>query len=181
MAFNKIKEYLSTDDGIPGTLLIPKLIMPVLIEEVDKNLLDRSLASFTMGPGQLTNQGNTFNINLETENTGKIRELGEGSEIPLDSQDYETLTFTFTKYGVAIRITREMMEDAQFELLQRNIRMAGKRFAENETKLVLIALDGANTTVAGGAAITIANLTKAMQNLEDSDYSPTDVIIGTEV
>lgn len=181
MAFNKIKEYLSTDDGIPGTLLIPKLIMPVLIEEVDKNLLDRSLASFTMGPGQLTNQGNTFNINLETENTGKIRELGEGSEIPLDSQDYETLTFTFTKYGVAIRITREMMEDAQFELLQRNIRMAGKRFAENETKLVLIALDGANTTVAGGAAMTIANLTKAMQNLEDSDYSPTDVIIGTEV
>jgi len=181
MAFTKIKEYLSTDDGVAGTLLIPKLIMPTLIEEVDKNLLDRSLASFVMGPGQLSNHGGTFEINLETENTGSIREVGEGAEIPLDAQDYETVTFTFTKYGMAVRITREMMEDSQFELLQRNIRMAGKRFAENETNLVLGALDGANSSVAGGAAITIANVTTAMQNLEDEDYSPTDFVCGTEV
>ena len=181
MTFNRIQEYLSTGDGVPGTLLIPKLILPVMIDEVDKNLLDRSLAVWTMGPGQLSNHGGSFNVNLETENTGKVREVGEGAEIPLDTQNYETVTFTFNKYGISIRLTREMMEDSQFELFQRNIRMAARRFAENETKLVLIALDGANTTVSGGAAITVANITKAMQNLEDQDYVPTDIIVGTEI
>jgi len=181
MAFTKIKEYLSTDDGVAGTLLLPKLILPMMVEEVGKHLLDRSLAAFVLGPAQLANHSNSFDVNLETVDTLGLREVAEGSEIPLDAQDYETVTFTFKKYGVAVRITREMVEDSQFELLQRNIRMAGKRFAENETTLVLNALDGANSTVAGGAQITIANVTQAMQNVEDSDFTPTDIIVGTAV
>ena len=179
MAFLKIKEYLSTDDATAGTLLIPKLILPTMIEEAEKNLLDRSLAAMVFGPGQI--QGTSFNVNLESPNTGKIREVAEGAEIPLDTQDYTTIAFTPVKYGISVRITREMMEDSQFELLQRNLRMAGRRFAENETKLILLALDGATNVTAGGAAITIANLTGAMQNIEDNDYLPTDFIVGNEV
>ena len=34
---------------------------------------------------------------------------------------------------------------------------------------------------AGGAAVTIANVTRAMQYLEDADYDPSDFIVGTEV
>jgi len=179
MAFTKIQEYISTADGTAGTLLIPKLIMPNLIEEVDKNLLDRSLAAQTWGPNQIA--GGTFTVNLETPNTMDVRVVGEGAEIPLDNIGFETVTYTPAKYGVAIRITKEMTEDSQFELFQRNIRIAGKRFAENETNLVVGALDGANSTVSGGAQITIANITSAMQNVEDEDYNPTDLIIGTEV
>ena len=181
MAFTKIREYLSTDDAIAGPILTPALILPIMIEEVDKILLDRSLAAFVLGPGQLTGSSNTFNVNLETPDTMDLNVVAEGAEIPLDAQDYETVSFTFVKYGVAVRITREMMEDSQFELLQRNVRLAGKRFGENETRLVLLALEGAANTVAGGAAITIANLTTAMQNVEDSDYVPTDFIVGNEV
>jgi len=179
MAFKKIKEYLSTDDATAGELLIPKLIMPMLVEETDKNLLDRSLAKIVYGPSQI--KGSTFNINLEVENSSKVREVAEGTEIPIDIQSYETVEFNPTKYGIAVRITREMMEDSQFSLLQSNIKTAGKRFAENETKLILEALDGANATTSGGENITIANITESMQDLEDNDYTPTDLIIGTEV
>jgi len=179
MAFKKIQEYISTGDGTPGTLLIPKLIMPALIEEADKVLIPREMAAMTWSPNQI--QGSSFTVNLETANTLSVREVGEGAEIPLDNMDFSTVTYTPKKYGVAIRITREMMEDSQFELLQRNIRTAGRRFAENETKLILTALDGAANTVAGGAAITIANITEAMQNVEDADYSPTDFLVGNEV
>ena len=73
------------------------------------------------------------------------------------------------------------MEDSQFPLLQDQLRTFGRRFAENETKLVLEALEGANTTVTGGAAITIANITTAMQNLWAQDFTPTDFIVGDEV
>lgn len=181
MAFTKIKEYLSTDDGVVGTLLIPKLILPILVEDVEKNLLDRNLAKWVLGPAQLAGHGGNFEVNQATLNTGRIRELGEGAEVTLDSQDYQTVTFTFKKYGVAVRITREMMEDSQFELFQSNIKLFGRRFAENETSLVLSALDGANTTVTGGAAFTIANLTQAMFNVDDADFTPTDLVVGNEV
>lgn len=181
MGFTKIKEYISTDDGVAGTLLIPKLILPMIQEEVDKSLIDRSLARWVLGPGQLTSHGGSFEVNQEVENTGTVREVGEGAEIPLDAKDYQTVTFTFKKYGVAVRITREMMEDSQFELLRSNIQTLGRRFAENENKLVIGALDGANTTVSGGAAVSIANITSAMLNLRNQDYTPTDLIVGNEV
>src|SRR3990167_3835203 len=181
MAFTKIKEYLSTGTGTAGTLLIPQLILPTLQAEVEKTLLDRSLAKWVLGPSQMASQGGSFNYNQVVRNTGKVREVGEGAEVPLDSLDYETVTFTFRKYGVAVRITREMMEDSQFELFRSNLGGLGRRFAENETKLVLEALDGASTTVTGGAAITIANIMTAVFNLEEDDFSPTDIICGNEV
>jgi len=182
MAYKHITEYISTGDGTAGTLLIPKLIMEPLIEEVDKTLLPRELAARVWLPGALRNKGNEFNINLEDPNTMDVREIGEGAEIFIDAGDYESQSFECTKYGVAIRITREMIEDSQFELLDRQIRLAGKRFAEKETELIIDCLvNNAGATTAGGAAITIANITESMQDLEDNDYTPTDIICGNEV
>lgn len=179
MAFKKIKEYISTDDATAGTLLIPQVILSTLIEETDKNLLDRSLARFVLSPSQIP--GSQISVNLNVHDTGKIREVGEGAEIPLDAGDYEAVTFVPVKYGVCIRITGEMMEDSQFPLLQDQIRTFGRRFAENETKLILIALDGANVTITGGQSITVANITNGMQNLWDEDFSPSDIVVGAEV
>lgn len=179
MAFNKIQEYLNTADGTPGTLLIPKLIMPELIAERDKALIPREMAAQVWGPSQIS--GSSFTVNLDEIDTMDVRKTGEGAEIILDNQGYVSVTYTPVKYGVAIRITREMIEDSQFELLNRNIRLAGKRFAENETKLVLTALDGANDTTTGGAQITIANITESMEAVESQDFEPTDMILGLEV
>lgn len=179
MAMTKINEYISTADGTDGTLLIPKLIMPTLIEEVEKALIPREMAAMVFGPGQI--QGSTFTVNLETPDTMDVRQVGEGAEVPLDNIDFSTVTFTPIKYGVAIRITREMIEDSQFELLRRNVGIAGRRFAESETNLVLGALDNAANTVAGGASITISNVAEAMFNVEDNDFQPTDFLAGNEV
>lgn len=179
MAFEKIQEYISTEDGTAGTLLIPKLIMAPLIEEVDKTLLPRELAAVVWGPGQI--QGPSFTVNLEAPSTGTHRSIGEGAEIPLSNIDFSTITFTPKKYGAAIRITREMMEDSQFEMLQRSIRMVGRRLAENETNLICAQLSLGNATTGGGASVTIANITESMFDVEQNDYVPTDMIVGNEV
>jgi HK97 family phage major capsid protein len=178
MAFNRIQEYIDTGYGTAGTLLIPKLIMPTLIAAVEKTLLPRELATIVLGPTQI--QGSSFSVNLESPDTIQVQNVSEGAEVPMDNIDFTTILYTPLKYGVAIRITREMMEDSQFELLNKNIQAAGIKFAENETALVLTALDGANTTVTGGASITIANITAAMLAVENQDYVPTDIIIGME-
>jgi len=175
-----VKELLQTDIGTEGQLLIPRKIHDTLIEEVDKNLIPRSEAAIYLGPGDVP--GSSVDFDLATPDTMDVRVVGEGAESPIDQAIYTSSNFKPVKYGVGIRITKEMLEDGKWNLLQHNIRLAGKRFAENETNLILAnALDQANSTVTGGAAITIANITRAMQYLEDSDYTPTTLFVGMEV
>jgi HK97 family phage major capsid protein len=176
----KIKELLQTSTGTEGSLLIPKKIYDRMIMAVDKALIPRSEAMLVLGPADIP--GSSIDLNLETADSMKVTEVGEGAEFPLDVEEYTSINLKPKKYGVAVRITREMIEDSKFNLLGLNIDRAGKEMAENENSLVISdALDNAANTVSGGASFTIANLTRAMQYLEDSDYTPTTFFVGNEV
>ena len=175
-----VQELLQTGLGTEGQLLIPRKIHNTLIEEVNKNLIPRSEAALYFGPSDIP--GSSIDVDKVTPNTMDVRIVGEGAQIPIDQVSYTSDNLKPVKYGVSIRITREMLEDAKWNLLQHNIRIAGKRMAENETNLILTnALDQANSTVTGGAAITIANITRGMQYLDDEDYTPTTLFVGMEV
>lgn len=174
-----IKEYLNTGIGTEGSLLIPRKIYDVLIPEVEKALIPRSEASFYVGPEGVP--GSSLDVNRVVADKMDVRTVAEGAEVPIDNTEYNNINVKPLKYGVSIRITREMMEDSKFDLMRHNIMIAGRRFAENENSLVITELDKADNTVSGGAAITIANITRAMQYLEDSDYSPSTLIVGNEV
>jgi len=178
MAMSKLNEYISRADGTAGQSLIPQLILPKVIEEAEKNLIPRDMAAFVIGPSEF--KGSTMYLDLEEPNTMDVREVSEGAEVPLDNINFDSVSFTPVKYGVAIRITREMIEDSQVELLNRNIRTAGRRFAENETNLVLGQLDDANATTAGGDAVTIANIVESIYDVRAQDYRPTDYLLGEE-
>lgn len=174
-----VKELLSTSIATEGSLLIPKKIHDRLVEEVEKRLIPRTEAAMIIGPSGIP--GSSLDVDREDPNTLKLREIGEGADITLDNQDYDSVNIKPRKYGVGIRITTEMMEDGKWNLLDRNIRTAGKRFAENETKLVLQQLDSAATVNTGGAAYTIADLTTQMNDLDEQDYNPTTILVGNEV
>jgi len=174
-----VQELLSTGMGTEGQLLIPRKIHDTLIEEVDKNLIPRSEAAMYFGPSDIP--GSSIDVDLVTPNKMDVRIIAEGAEIPIDQSDYESFNMKPQKWGVALRITREMMEDSKWNLLQHNIKVAGKRFAENETSLILSdALSNYGNLVTGGAALTIANITRAMQYLDDADYTPTTLFVGME-
>ena len=175
-----IKEYLSRASGTEGSLLIPKKIYDTLIMAVMKALIPRSEAAVYMGPEGCP--GSSVDIDLENPDSILIRETGEAAEYVLDVAEYTSTNLKPKKYGVALRITKELLEDGKWNMLERNIYRAGIEIAENETSVIVSdALDSAANTVAGGAAVTIANITRAMQYLEDSDYTPTTMFIGTEV
>ena len=178
--FKAVQELLSTGLGTEGQLLIPRKIHDTLIEEVDKNLIPRSEAAMYFGPGDIP--GSSIDVDLVTPNQMNIRIVGEGAEIPIDQTAYTSFNLKPVKWGVALRITKEMLEDGKWNLLSHNLKVSGKRFAEKETELIIQdALDNATNTVTGGAAITIANITSAMQYLDDEDYTPTTLFVGMEV
>lgn len=174
-----VQELLSTQLATEGSLLIVKKIHDTIVEETMKTLIPRSEAAMVIGPSMIP--GSSIDINLEDANSLQVRQIAEGADITLDNQSYTSINIKPLKYGVGIRITREMLEDAKWNLLQRNIRTAGKRFAENENKLVLQQLDTAANDNSGGTAFTIADLTTMMLNLEDNDFTPTTLLVGNEV
>jgi len=174
-----IRELLNTGIATEGSLLIVKKIYDTLVEEVNKTLIPRTEAALVIGPSGIP--GSSIDIDREDPNTLDIREIAEGADVVLDNQTYDSQNIKPKKYAVGIRITREMLEDGKWNLLDRNIRTAGKRFAENETKLVIQQLDSAATTNTGGAAYTIADLTTQIQDLEDADYQPTTLLVGNEI
>ena len=139
-----IQELLSTGQAVEGSLLIVKKIYDTLIEETQKALIPRSEAALVFGPAQIP--GSSIDVNLDTANTLAVRPIAEGAEIPIDRVEQTNVNIRPVKYGVAIRITKEMMEDAKWNLLEHDIKVAGKRLAENETKLVITALDSAANT-----------------------------------
>jgi len=174
-----VKELLSTGIATEGSLLIAKKIHDKLVEEVSKRLIPRTEAALVIGPSMIP--GSSIDVDREDPNSLSIRQIGEGADITLDNQSYDSVNIKPKKYGVGIRITAEMLEDGKWNLLERNIMTAAKRFAENETKLVITQLDSAATTNAGGATYTIADLTTQLQDLEDNDYNPTTLLMGNEV
>lgn len=174
-----VQELLTKGDATEGSLLIPTKIYDTLIQDMSKALIPRSEAAIYLGPAQIP--GSSVDVNLESENKIVVKLTAEGSEIWLDQDEYSATNIKPSKYGCAIKITKEMQEDSQFPLLSRNISKVGTRLAENETNLILTALQGCTNSVSGGAAITIANITRGMQYLDDADYATTSLLVGNEV
>ena len=115
--YKYLSELLHTGVGTEGQLLIPRKILPTLIDESQKNLIPRELAAMYIGPAQIP--GASIDINRVVEYKQKVRLVAEGAEVPLDQTEYNNLNVKPLKYGVAIRITREMLEEdpcvAKFE------------------------------------------------------------------
>lgn len=182
MAYKYIQELqgtLQTGLGTEGQLLIERKIYDVLIDEVDKNLIPRSEAAIYIGPDGVP--GSSVDVDLVTPDTLNIRIVGEGAEVPLSAPDYTSFNVKPLKYGVRITISKEMMEDAKWNLIEHSVRLAGNRLAENETNLIISALDDTGNSVTGGANLTIANLTAGMLTLENADFTPTTLLVGPEV
>ena len=175
-----VQEYLSTSTGTEGSLLIMKKIYDRLIEAVDKRRIGRNDIAIYMGPKDIP--GSSVDIDLATPDSISVRQIAEGGANPIDVESYTSFNMKPVKYGARPFITKEMMEDGKWNLLAKNIRSVGIKLGENEDTLIVNdALDNASNTVTGGAAITIANITRGMQYLDDADYTPTTMYVGPEV
>lgn len=175
-----IQELINRGDATEGSLLIPKTIYKKIVEAADKKRISRDLVAIYNGPADIP--GSSIDIDTETADSMSVRRIGEGAAVPLDSVGFASFNMKPDKYGVRPAITKEMAEDSKWKLIEYNIKAAGKKMGENETSLIITdALDGAGNTVSGSGAITIANITRAIQYLEDNDYDATDILVGPEV
>lgn len=175
-----VQELLSTGDATAGNLLIPTKILDSLWEEVEKNLVARSLAGRYIGPDEIP--GSSVDVNLETADSLAVFQVPESAAFPEDTVAMTRTNVAIRKYGIVSTFTSELLEDSQFNHLQQHVRVIGRKIAENESKVIINdVLDAAGNTVTGGAAITIPNVLSAWQNLEDNDFHANVMLVGPEV
>ncbi len=168
--------------------LIPRTLLPEVMNAVRKKLILRGLAARIFGPSSIP--GRTLVLPLQAELTAnnalQVIQVAEGAEVPIVQSEWTSLTLTPVKYGARIGVTKEMMEDGIIDLLSYHAELAGYEFADNEESLIISALNTAsnaagNDVANSNATLPISDITESMQNLESGNYRPTHIICGVEV
>lgn len=173
-----LQEILNRDAG-SDTILTD--IYRKVIDAMKMELIGTQMLALRFGPGDIP--GSSVKL------VGQIRDkllvhdnIAEGAEIPISNEGYFPVTVTPAKYGCRPYITREMIEDSLFPVAERSLTEAAYQMAKRLDKMILQGAESvAGNTVTGGAAITVANITTAMKNLETVDFTPTDLILGANV
>lgn len=178
----------STQNTATTSYLIPRTLLPQVLKAVRKKLILRGLAARIFGPSSIP--GRTLVIPIQAEFTDynhlDVNRVGEGGEIPITQSEFSSKTLTPVKYGARIGVTKEMMEDGIIELLSYHAELAGYEFADNEESLIVAQLDAAasassNTVANSNATLPVSDITAAMQQLEEKNYTPTHMICGAEI
>lgn len=168
--------------------MIPRTLLPEVMNAVRKKLILRGLAARVFGPSSIP--GRTLVLPLQAEFTSSnslaVNRVGEGGEIPLVQSEWTSLTLTPVKYGARIGVSKEMMEDGIVDLLSYHAELAGYEFADNEESLIVAQLDAAatassNTVANSNATLPISDITESMQQLESGNYRCSHMIVGAEI
>jgi len=178
----------STANTATTSYLIPRTLLPQVVNAVRKKLILRGLAARVFGPSSIPGRALVIPMQSEIDsNTAMaVDQIGEGSEFPLTQSQFENITLTPVKYGARVGVTKEMMEDGIVDLISYHAELAGYEFADNEEALIVAQLSAAatassNTVANGNANLPISDITEAMQQLEEKNYTPSHMIVGAEV
>lgn len=163
--------------------MIPSQIYANVIEAVKDRLIATNLLALRIGPEGIP--GGSIDIVYQDANSMTVYTLGEGQEVPISVETVSKFTLTPKKYGLRPLITKEMIEDNKWDVVQRNLKEAGYAMARKLDSLLIAQIEAGNSaashTVSGGTAITVANINTAIYNLEYDGYTATDFVVSSAI
>ena len=137
----ELEGFMSRDDAM---LLLPEVISEEILTRAELKRVGRSLCDTVAIPGS--------SYSMLREETFEATEVPEGAEIPIARTSYEKINVTPYKIGIRPHLTREMVQDAQWDIIRRHVRNATDAMARKEDTDIIAALlagvpDG--TTIVG--------------------------------
>ena len=168
-------------DGAHDT--IKTEIMDILFPAMRANLVATNFVAIRIGRESIP--GSTIKIDYASKDKQLVHEIGEGQEVPVEIGEISTYSITPKKYGLRPLITKEMVEDGMFDLMQYNLEEAGYQLAKKLDTLLLAQIEAGNSsashTFSGGTAITPANINTAIYNLRMDEHNASDLICSPAV
>jgi HK97 family phage major capsid protein len=163
--------------------MIPSQIYNTVIEAVKDKLIGTNLLALRIGSDGIP--GSSVDVVTQDVNSMTVSTLAEGQEVPISTEAVSTFNLKPVKYGMRPLITKEMIEDNKWDIIQRNLTESGYAMARKLDSLIMAQIEAGNSaashTVSGGAAITLANIVTGMYNLEYDGYTPSDFVISAAI
>lgn len=119
-------------------------------------------------------------IKIPRAKLSKAYEVAEGAEIPVGTEEYDSVTLTPKKYGVRPLISREMIEDAEWDVIEHQLAEAGRAIADVETeKIVTQMIADAGNSVAAGTSGTLSynDVVGIVKELLIDGYTPNVIAV----
>jgi len=191
-AFEKSTGYRYMIEGEDGTvkparelLLSESIESTTLIQtEINRTVMEGSEPAkcFRNAVPVFTMNANTMQINIgETGTYAPI--VAEGSEIPINNQTYTARTWTSKKFGERPMITREMVDDSLFSVVELEVRKTGMRVENTLNQWMLsVMLDNAGNNhdiaaVASGGTAGIKAVIAARQLCVADGFIPDTLVM----
>ncbi len=108
------------------------------------------------------------------------REVAEGAEVPISTQDYSKVTFTAKKIAERPVITDEMVADALYPVIELELRKAGAKLENkiNQMAIVeLVANSSANEHDTNGSNQGIKAIAAAVAKVEADGFMPDRIVM----
>lgn len=175
----------TTAGSSTASYLIPQQLFSQLLKAVRKGLILRALAAKMIGPKSIP--GSSLDFSEQDAETMGVYRVGAGAEIGLDAEEYSGFNIKPIKYGVRIKIPRELIEDSQWDVMALNVQTAGYELADNEESLIIATLDTGSGQTGGtridnsNATLPPSDITAAMKGQWEEGYNPTDMIVGVDI
>jgi HK97 family phage major capsid protein len=119
-------------------------------------------------------------IKVPRAKISKAFEVAEGAEIPVGTEDYDSVTLTPKKYGVRPLISREMVEDAEWDVIEYQLTEAGRAMADLETETIIAQMisDAGNSVGAGtGGTLAYSDVVNIVKECLIDGYTPDAIAI----
>lgn len=175
-----------------GSEIIESELYGTLMDSVQDTLVGTQVLSLRLGPQDIP--GSSIDIALNQRNAMAVDSIAEGAEFRKDRAAAVSFNLKPKKYGLDCQITKEMIEDAKFSMVEWNVREAGYQMARKLDELILdqiptaAALNDTNPAtygeylpstrvVTGGTAVTLANLSTAIKNIQNLGYTADRILV----
>jgi len=174
----RLQEVLTTS---AESELIPSEIYSTLIESVREVLVGTQICR-RIGPESIP--GSSIDIDMTTKDTMLVEDTAETAEFGKGHAAAETFNLKPVKRTVDIQISREMIEDSKFSLVEWQIQEAGYQMAKKmDSRIMTEIKDGADAaatvahTTDSGSAMTLANISATMKFIEADGYTVTHMLV----
>lgn len=187
--FTELEKVLRRDDA---KLLLPEIIDEQIITKIEEERVGRGLVDV---------------VGIDSDSISWLEETGfnahivpEGAEVPIEHATWEKFFVSVLKIGVRPVLTQEMIDDARWPVMRRNLDQAVKAVAKKEDEMIMDALNagvpndspisagvgGVGTVVgnhrisigaeAANNALTTRALAKAFTILRKENYKPNTIL-----
>lgn len=192
-----LREFLakSGTTGIAGAAyLIPTKIYTTLFDSAveEDRVAWLSIGGNIIGADQIG--GTTMKVDIAEDASYVVKPFSSGGQLATETIKTVQATLDFsTTYGINFRITNDLIEDSQFDLIEMHVRNAGREMGEYANYLALSVLKTATDgdgTVNGGASGnanetkfaggTTTDLVKLHQLIHNDGYTPNKIVSTME-